>query len=238
MAHASTIVTEELNDALFGTTLAVRQQPMATPDSNDGDGPPPGEAAPDEAAPHEGTAPSAEAHPAAPPDEAALPSEEMGFSNSTLHWLSDGDRSRPTTGQFPITLPSFDPTAPVAGRRRAVLVVGGAAAVALVVAGALYIHAYRHRPPPVATAPDPARVLTARAERALAENRVAEALDLAKLALVADARFADAQFVVATCERARNDLPAAREAYRQYLALAPLGNHAEAARAALASLAP
>jgi len=205
---------------------------MATPDSKDGAAPPNDDAAP--AAPIE----APEAQRGDPEGEAALPSEEMGFSNSTLHWLSDGDQSRPTTGHFPITLPSFDPTAPVAGRRRAVLVVGGAAAVALVVAGGLYLHAYRHRAAPVTAAVDPARDLTTRAERALAENRVAEALDMAKLALVADPRFADAFFVVATCERARNDLTAAREGYRQYLALAPLGNHAEAARAALASLAP
>ena len=149
---------------------------MATPESKDGAGPPSDDAAP------ASSIEQPEAQRGEPEAEAALPSEEMGFSNSTLHWLSDGDQSRPTTGHFPITLPSFDPTAPVAGRRRAVLVVGGAAAVALLVAGGRHLHSYRHRAAPVTATVDPAGNLTARAERALAENRVAEALDMAKRA--------------------------------------------------------
>ena len=106
---------------------------MATADSKDG-------AAPEEASPPAGDAPPKN-EATAPVNEvergAALPAEEMGFSNSTLHWLADGESSRPTTGPYPITSPSFDPTAPVAGRRRAVLVVGGAAIVAFVAAGSL-----------------------------------------------------------------------------------------------------
>jgi hypothetical protein len=204
---------------------------------------PPREAAPAEAnsagdsQPATAEAPAASSSPAADRDS-ALPVEEMGFSNSTLHWLADGDASRPTTGTYPITTPSFDPTAPVAGRRRAVMVVGGAAIVAFLVAGTLYFQAGRHRAEPTANAPDPARDLVTRAESALAANRVGEALDLARLALVADARSADAHFVVATCERARNNPAAARDEFRRYLALAPLGTHAEAARAALAELPP
>jgi hypothetical protein len=167
-----------------------------------------------------------------------MPAEEMGFSNSTLHWLEDGDNARPSTGSYPVTIPSFDPTAPVAGRRRAVLVVGGAAIVAFLVAGTLYLQGGHQPTAPTAAAPDPARDLVTRAEAALAANRVSEALDLGRLALVADPRFADAHFVVATCERTRNQLAAARDEFRQYLALAPLGTHAEAARAALADLPP
>ena len=65
-----------------------------------------------------------------------------------------------------------------------------------------------------------------------------EAFDLAHLALVADPRFADAHFVVANVERARSQLAPARDEYRKYLELAPLGTHAAAARAALAALPP
>jgi hypothetical protein len=170
---------------------------------------------------------------------AALPGQEMGFSESTLHWLAGGE----TTGTTRVTretgsLPSYDPRAPVAGRKRAVLVVGGAGLLALIVAGTLFVQARGHRAPEV-TAPaaaEPARDLTARAEAAYAANRISEAIELAHLALSADARYADAHFVMANCERARNQISAAREQYRKYLDLAPLGLHAAAAREALGSL--
>ncbi len=170
---------------------------------------------------------------------AALPGQEMGFSDSTLHWLEDGE----TTGTHRTTsptgsLPSYDPRAPIAGRKRAVLVVGGAGALALIVAGTLFFQA-RSRPAPAVpavTKVEPARDLTARAEAALAANQISEALDLAHLALAADQRHADAHFVMAKSERARNQSSAARDEYRKYLELAPLGLHAAEARQALDSL--
>jgi hypothetical protein len=170
---------------------------------------------------------------------AALPGQEMGFSDSTLHWLEGGE----TTGTTRVTtttgsLPSYDPRAPVAGRKRAVLVVGGAGALALIVAGTLFVQARSHRGPdaPAAATVEPARDLTARAEAAFAANRISEAMDLAHLALTADARHADAHFVMASCQRAQNQIPAARQEYRKYLELAPLGLHAAEARQALDSL--
>ena len=72
---------------------------------------------------------------------AATPQQEMGLSNSTLHWLEDGEQAVPSRLTEPGTMPSYDPRAPVAGRRRAVLVVGGAGLVALIVAGYLYAQA-------------------------------------------------------------------------------------------------
>jgi Tfp pilus assembly protein PilF len=120
------------------------------------------------------------------------------------------------------------------------VVVGGAALVALIVAGALYSQAEKRRAaqPPAPTATEPARDLTTRAQAALAANKIDEAMDLAHLALVADQRFADAHFVVARCQQARGQAGAARDEFRKYLDLAPLGTHAAAARAALSTLPP
>ena len=55
---------------------------------------------------------------------AATPQEEMGLSNSTLHWLEDGEQAVPGRLTEPGSMPSYDPRAPIAGRKRAVLVVG------------------------------------------------------------------------------------------------------------------
>jgi len=181
--------------------------------------------------------------PAGPADAempAATPQEEMGLSNSTLHWLEDGEQAVPGRLTEPGSMASYDPRAPVPGRRRAVLVVGLAGIIALVIAGALYGQAEKRRAAqaPAPAAVDPARDLTTRAETALAAHRFDEALELAHLALVADPRFADAHFVVASVDKARNQTTAARDEFRKYLDLAPLGTHAEEARAALTSLPP
>jgi hypothetical protein len=171
---------------------------------------------------------------------AATPQEEMGLSNSTLHWLEDGDQAVPSRLTDTGTMPSYDPRAPVPGRKRAVLVTGGAALIALIVAGYFYAQAQSRRAaePAAPTAVEPARDLTTRAEAALAANRLDEATELAHLALVADTRFADAHFVVGTIKQARNQPAEARDAFRKYLELAPLGTHAAAARKALAALPP
>ena len=199
-----------------------------------------GEAKPDDSGVM--TAPPQPAKPPAAGDEmpAATPQEEMGLSNSTLHWLEDGDQAVPGRLTEPGSMASYDPRAPVPGRRRAVLVVGLAGAVALIVAGTLFINAQKRRAaePPAPTAIEPARDLTNRAEAALAANKIDEALELAHLALVADPRFADAHFVVAVCKKARNQNTEARDEFRKYLELAPLGTHAADARAALSTLPP
>jgi tetratricopeptide (TPR) repeat protein len=191
------------------------------------------------------TAPAQPAKPPAAPagvDDmpAATPQEEMGLSNSTLHWLEDGDQAVPGRLTEPGSMASYDPRAPVPGRRRAVLVVGLAGAVALIVAGTLFVNAQKRRAAePVAPAAiEPARDLTNRAEAALAANKVDEALELAHLALVADPRFADAHFVVGVCKQARHENNEARAEFRKYLELAPLGTHAADARAALSTLPP
>jgi tetratricopeptide (TPR) repeat protein len=193
------------------------------------------------------TAPEPAAKPAAakPADAdaeipAATPQEEMGLSNSTLHWLEDGDQAVPTRLTEPGTMPSYDPRAPVPGRRRAVLVVAGAGLVALIVAGYFYSQAEKRRAaqPAAAVVAEPARDLTNRAQAALAANRYDEALELAHLALVADQRFADAHFIVGSVQQARNQFAIAREEFRKYLELAPLGTHAQAARTALATMPP
>jgi hypothetical protein len=187
--------------------------------------------------------PAPAAKPAAGADDAmpaAAPQEEMGLSNSTLHWLEDGDQAVPGRLTEPGSMPSYDPRAPVPGRKRAWFVTGGAALIALIVAGYFYAQAQkRHAAEPAAPAAiEPARDLTMRAEAALAANRVDEAMELAHLALVADQRFADAHFVVGTIKQARNQATEARDEFRKYLELAPLGTHSEAARKALAALPP
>ena len=172
---------------------------------------------------------------------AAEPAQEMGLSESTLHWLVDGEQAVEPVAHDPGTAPHYDPRAPVAGRKRTVAVIGGAAIVAFVAAIALHGQAARNRAaagaPAVATA-EPAAVLTQRAGAALAQGRAGEALDLANLALGADPRFSDAYIVVGKVERDTGRLPESRDAYRKYLELAPLGTHAEEARAALAALPP
>jgi hypothetical protein len=171
---------------------------------------------------------------------AAEPQQEMGLSNSTLHWLEDGEQAVPGRLTEPGTMPSYDPRAPVPGRKRAYLVTGGAGLIALIVAGWLYGAAQtRHAAEaPAPTVVEPARDLTNRAEAALAANRIDEATELAHLALVADQRFADAHFVVGTIKQGRNQPGEARIEFRKYLELAPLGTHAAAARKALESLPP
>jgi hypothetical protein len=171
---------------------------------------------------------------------AAAPQEEMGLSNSTLHWLEDGDQAVPGRLTEPGSMASYDPRAPVPGRKRAFLVVGLAGLVALIIAGSLYAQAEKRRAAqaPAPSTVEPARDLTTRAEAALAANRMDEALELAHLALVADQRFADAHFVVASVSQARNQNQAARDEFRKYLELAPLGTHAQAARTAMSSLPP
>jgi Tfp pilus assembly protein PilF len=119
-----------------------------------------------------------------------------------------------------------------------VAVVGGAAVVALVVATLLHFSATRHETAPQAPTIEAASVLTQRAEAALSAGRAGEAMEQANLAIVANPRFADAYIVVGRVQRSSGRLPEARDAFRKYLELAPIGTHAQEARDALGALPP
>ena len=113
----------------------------------------------------------------------------MGLSESTLHWLVDGEKAgRAARAGCRLRRPHYDPSAAVAGRKRTVVEIGGAAIVAFVVAVVLHGQASRHRTAPEAPqeAAEPAAVLTQRAEAALVHGRSGEAMDLAHLAIVTD----------------------------------------------------
>jgi tetratricopeptide (TPR) repeat protein len=240
-------------------TRPAPEVPAAAPAKADEPAWPPAEARPEETAPPAelasttAAAPTSdepvltkpEELPAAKSDEqpplAAEPKQEMGLSESTLHWLVDSEQAVEPVANEPGTAPHYDPRAPVAGRKRTVVVIGSAAIMAFVVAVVLHGQAARNRadanPPPAASA-EPAAVLTQRAETALAQGRAGEALDLANLALGSDPRFSDAYIVIGKVQRDAGRLPESRDAYRKYLELAPLGTHAEEARAALGTLPP
>src|SRR5215472_15208796 len=74
-------------------------------------------------------------------EKASEPKQEMGLSESTLHWLVDGEQALEGHENEPGTGPVYDSRAPVAGRKRTVAVIGGAAVVALVVAALLHFQA-------------------------------------------------------------------------------------------------
>jgi hypothetical protein len=190
-----------------------------------------------------------EASPAAKPEQpigkpeepAAEPSQEMGLSESTLHWLVDGEVPIEPSEAHPILAPIYDPRAPVAGRTRTFAIIGGAAVLAMGIAWALHAQAAHHRNATAAVATtvnNSADLLLHRAEAALAQGRSAEALDLAHLATVTDSRMADAYVVMGLVQRSSGQMVEARDSYRRYLELAPLGSHAAEARAALTSLPP
>ena len=205
------------------------------------DEPKPGEAESSVAKSSDAQPPESAADDAAPkpPEAAAEPGQEMTLSESTLHWLVDGELPIEPTGPNPMLAPIYDPRAPVVGRKRTVVVIGGAAVLALCVAWALHAQAAHHEKM-VALAPSvgSADLLIHRAETALAQGRSAEALDLARLATVTDPHYADAYVVMGGIQRSNGQAIDARDSYRRYLELAPLGNHAAEARAALTALPP
>src|SRR5262245_27626831 len=87
------------------------------------------------------TAPDAAPKTAPPSDDdmpGTAPQQEMGLSNSTLHWLEDGDQAVPGRLTEPGSMPSYDPRAPVAGWTRTMLVVVGSGIVAFLIAGYFY----------------------------------------------------------------------------------------------------
>jgi hypothetical protein len=239
-------------------------EPAAAKDHPDEPVWPPAESRPDETAAPDGAAPDAAAPDAAAPDAAAPdavltkpeepaaeepaekpgdlasePKQEMGLSESTLHWLVDGEQPVEPVANDPATQPHYDPRAPVAGRKRTFAIIGGAAVLAFVVALLLHGQAANNPAPVAAPAPvEPAAVLTQRGEAALAAGRSGEAMDLAHLAIGADPRSSDAYIIVGKVQRDSGRLPESRDAFRKYLELAPLGTHAQEAREALAALPP
>jgi hypothetical protein len=189
----------------------------------------------------EGQSPDAPATDAAAksPEQAAEPGQEMTLSESTLHWLVDGEVPVEPTGPNPALAPIYDSRAPVAGRKRTVAVIGGAAVLALGVALVLHAKAAHHeKAPAVAPSVGSADLLIYRAEAARAQGRWAEALDLARLATATDPHYADAYVFMGGIQRSNGQAIEARDSYRRYLDLAPLGNHAAEARAALKTLPP
>jgi hypothetical protein len=171
-------------------------------------------------------------------EKASEPKQEMGLSESTLHWLVDGEKPVEPVANDPATSPHYDSRAPVAGRKRTVAVIGGAAVVAFAIAVLLHGQAARHQTAADAPTVEPASVLTRRAESALGAGRSGEAMELAHLAITADPRGADAYVIVGKVERDGGRVAEARDAFRKYLELAPLGTHAQEARGALAALPP
>jgi hypothetical protein len=174
----------------------------------------------------------------APDDPASEPKQEMGLSESTLHWLVDGEQPIEASEPNPILVPVYDPHAPVAGRKRTFAIIGGAAIVALGIAAVLHAQAVSHRAAVVAPTVETAGLLIRRAVDALAQGRRVEAMDLAHLAIATDPGFADAYVVIGAIQRSNGQVNDARVSYRRYLELAPLGTHAGEARAALTSLPP
>ena len=189
-------------------------------------------------APEQPAAPKADEPNAEPELPAAEPKQEMGLSESTLHWLVDGEQPVDALPNDPGTAPHYDPSAPVPGRKRTVAVIGGAAILAFAVAALLHAQAGGHRADSAADANEPGEVVTQRAEAALAAGRSGDAMELARLAIAANPRLADAYVVIGKIERDSGRLGESRDAYRKYLDLAPIGTHAAEARAALATLPP
>jgi tetratricopeptide (TPR) repeat protein len=213
---------------------ALAEEPILTkPAATESAGAKPAATKPADAKPHQ-----AEQAEGAWEEKASEPNQEMGLSESTLHWLVDGDQAIEPREHEPGTGPVYDSRAPVAGRKHNVIVIGGAAVVALVVAAFLHFQAAGHHTAADATTVEPASVLTQRAEAALAAGRAGEAMEQANLAIAANPRVADAYVVVGKVQRASGRLPEARDAFRKYLELAPIGTHAGEARDALGALPP
>src|SRR5205809_410759 len=102
-------------------------------------------------------------------DAAAAPGREMSFSDSTSHWLSEGD----TLGDAADGAQSLRPAS---SRGRELGVIGGAIVLGLALIWILRGHAGSSHPaaPPAATSGDvatAATVLTHRAESALADGK-------------------------------------------------------------------
>src|SRR5438874_2495255 len=79
---------------------------------------------------------------------AAEPKQEMTLSESTLHWMVDSETAMEVRDPDPSRVSRYDSQVPKAARRRVMVLVGIAGAVALIIALVLHVQAI-HRPPPV-----------------------------------------------------------------------------------------
>jgi Flp pilus assembly protein TadD len=161
----------------------------------------------------------------------SAPDEQMAFSESTSHWLAEGDTLSDAA----------DRLRPPSDRRRDVAVIGGAILLGLALIVILRGHAGSTQP---AAAPAPAHgdvataatVLTHRAESALADGKPDRALELARQAILADPWYADAYAVVGSAHRAAGHGDEAKTAFRRYLELAPNGRQAPTVKSQLEKL--
>ena len=194
---------------------------------------PPAEAKPEESGPTAEVATNGKGDGAAAKAEAE-PKQEMGLSESTLHWLVDSDK--PLEGPTVTSGAAHHDArqADIAGRKRAAVVLGGLLLIGLVVAIVLHVQAGRQTNERANA--DAASVLTRRAETALAQGRRNEAMELAHLAIITDPQAPDAYIVAGSTAQAAGRPVEARDAFRRYLELAPVGHHAQEARTALAAL--
>jgi tetratricopeptide (TPR) repeat protein len=164
------------------------------------------------------------------PQAGAAPALEMSFSESTDHWLAEGDTlSDAADGAAALH--------PASTRRRDMAVIGGAIVLGLALIWILRGHAGTNNPAVPAAVPGDvataATVLTHRAESALADGKAERALDLARQAILADPWYADAYAVVGSAHRSAGRRDEARTAYRRYLDLAPNGRQAATVKAQL-----
>ena len=196
---------------------------------------PPAEAKPEESGPTAELPAKAEPAKAEPGKvQAAEPKQEMGLSESTLHWLVDSDK--PIEGPTSNTGAAHHDArqADLALRKRTALVLGGLLLLGLIVAIVLHVQA-SNQTSERANA-DAAAVLTHRAETAQAQGRRNEAMELAHLAIITDPQSPDAYIVAGSTAQAAGRPVEARDAFRKYLELAPVGPHAQQARTALTTL--
>jgi hypothetical protein len=219
-----------------GTTSSPESKSTAGSESGPVNGQPTGQAngSGDRAANGSKPAPDVEL-PAQAPAPAAEPKQEMTLSESTLVWMVDSDKE--AREPDPSTAPRYEFAAQQASRRRTLALVGAAGVLALIIALVMHIVA-SHRPPAVDESLDSAAQITRKAENALAQGRTGEAIELAHLAIAANPRVPGAYAVVGSVARAAGRTVEARNAYRKYIELAPVGPHAAEARAALAALPP
>jgi hypothetical protein len=111
--------------------------------------------------------PGEPAEPAPPPAEheaapAAIPSGELGFSESTAHWLAQGEGTGPTAlgdEYGPAARAEWKASWTASNRRRDMMIIGGATLLAAWFAWILHGRASRHEPPP----PQPASPAALRA---------------------------------------------------------------------------
>jgi tetratricopeptide (TPR) repeat protein len=180
-----------------------------------------------------------------------MPAQELSFSESIAHWLAIGDSLGEAgqgdgSGEGPAALSLDRPRAESAAgaRRRDFALIGGAAALAMVLVWVLHGQAQSRQAQadveagvPTIRPAGPAELLTRQAEKALAGGHGEQALSLATQAVKVDPGFPDAYVVIGSAHQSAGQRAEARQAYRRYLELAPLGRYAANLRRLLTLLA-